>query len=230
MPHPTRCLRFDSQLINLGDGPFEIRVYPDDNDPNAYQVVYDSAGHYTERRVGHSYFSSAHGHFHYKGFEDTGLYTIRPDGSPGRLVSALADKGRCATDTGDPLFARAGNGPPRYQFPGTCDTNDNTDPRDPVHPGSRYFRNGVSPGWDDTYSWWILDQYVDISHVPDGRYLMIYRVNTQRLVRETRLDDNVAVACVEFHGSTVHTCPVPPAAARLGAGSVDAVRAHRPLP
>ena len=228
-PHPTRCLRFDSQLINLGDGPYEIRVYPDDDDPHAYQVIYDSAGRYRVRPVGESYFSGAHGHFHYTGFEETGLYTIRPNGMPGRKVSKLRDKGRCATDTGNPLFGRAGNGPPRYQFPRTCDTNDNSDPRDPKHPGSRYFRNGISPGWDDTYSWWILDQYIDISNVRDGRYLVVYRVNTLGHIRETTGADNVAVQCVTFHDTTVRTCRVPAAAARLGRRSVAALRSHQRL-
>ena len=227
--HPTRCLRFDSQLINLGDGPYEIRVFPDDNDPHAYQVIYDSSGGYRERPVGQSYFSNAHGHFHYTGFEETGLYTVRPDGMPGRLVSRLPDKGRCATDTGNPLFGRAGGGPPRYQFPRTCDTNDNTDPRDPKHPGSRYFRNGISPGWDDTYSWWILDQYIDISNVRDGRYLVVYRVNTLGHLRESTTADNVSVACVAFHDTHVRTCRVPRAAARLGRGSVEALRSHHRL-
>jgi Lysyl oxidase len=206
---PTRCLRWDQGLENLGSGPFEIRAYPNNgNGTDAYQAIYNSDGTYTERKAGVAKFSSAHGHIHYEGFDDTGLYTIGPDGRPGRLVQAMVDKGRCAVDTENVRFGQPEDGPPHYYVPSTCDTNDNQDPDDPVYPNATYFRSGISPGWDDTYPWFIPDQYIDITHVADGRYLIVDRINASGNVVESDRGNDTSMACVEFHATTVDECPL----------------------
>jgi hypothetical protein len=207
---PLRCLRWDQSLVNLGAGPFEIRVFPNNgNGTDAYQVVYNTDGTYTEHKAGSAEFSTAHGHIHYHGgLDDTGLYTINSDGTPGREVAKQVDKGRCEVDTENVLFGLPGDGPAHYFVPSTCDTNDNQDPSDHIYPGAEYFRAGISPGWEDTYPWFIPDQYIDITHVPDGRYLMIDQINIQRLVAESNYSNDVSEACVEIHGATVTECPV----------------------
>ena len=207
---PTRCLRFDQPLINLGSGPYELRVYPNEGDgTDAYQALYRSTGGYELRKAGQTHFSPAHGHIHFVGFDDTGLYTIGPNGRPGKEVAKQPDKGRCASDSENVLFGRRGDGPPRYYIPGTCDTNDHQDPRDPLFPGQSYFRSGISAGWDDKYPWFIPDQYIDVSNVPDGRYLIVDRINEAGNVIESNRANNVSMACVELHGDTAHGCPLP---------------------
>lgn len=207
---PLRCLRFDQPLINLGRGPYELRVYPNQGDgTEAYQALYRSTGGYVLRKAGQAHFSPAHGHIHFVGFDDTGLYTIGPDGRPGREVSKQPDKGRCASDSENVLFGRPGDGPPRYYIPGTCDTNDHQDPHDPLFAGQSYFRSGISAGWDDKYPWFIPDQYIDVTNVPDGRYLIVDRINAAGNVVESNRRNDVSVACVEFHGETAHGCPLP---------------------
>jgi len=206
--HPLRCLRFDQPLVNLGRGPYELRVYPNEGDgTDAYQAVYDGAGGYAMRKAGHAHFAPLHGHIHFVGFDETGLYTIRPDGRPGRLVARQPDKGRCASDSENVLFGKRGDGPPRYYIPGTCDTNDHQDPHDPLFPGESYFRSGISAGWDDKYPWFIPDQYIDVTHVPDGRYLIVDRINGARNVQESNTRNNVARACVELRGESARACP-----------------------
>jgi hypothetical protein len=208
-PGALRCLRFDQGLINRGSGPFEIRAFPDQgNGTDAYQVVYRTDGSYAERKAGSAEFSNAHGHVHYRGFENTGLYTINPDGTAGRLVKKMVDKGRCAVDTTNWDFGRRSNGPPHYYVPSTCDTNDNEDPDDHFYPDADYFRSAISPGWEDLYPWFILDSYLDITDVPDGRYLVIDRINEARIVQERTRRNDVSKACVEFHGTTVSECAV----------------------
>ena len=207
--NPLRCFRFSSSLMNLGAGPFELRAYPNDgNGTDAYQAIYKTDGTYDEPKVGNAIFSNAHGHIHFEGFEETGLYTINPEGTPGALVAKMPDKGRCAVDTGNAAFGARGDGPAHYFVPSTCDQNDNQDPNDPVYPNGYYFRSGISPGWQDTYPWFILDQYIDITNVPDGRYLLIERVNISGVVAESDTENDTAEACVEFHGTTVTECAV----------------------
>ena len=149
-----------------------------------------------------------HGHIHFVGFDETGLYTIGPGGRPGRLVAKQPDKGRCATDSENVRFGKRAAGPPRYYVPGTCDTNDHQDPHDPRFPNESYFRSGISPGWDDKYPWFIPDQYIDVTHVPDGRYLIVDRINRAHNVVESNLRNNVSIACVELRGETAKACPV----------------------
>lgn len=106
----------------------------------------------------------------------------------------------------NPRFGTAADGPSRYRVPGTCDAEDNVDPNDPLYPGQQYFRMGLSSGWEDIYPWFIPDQYIDITDVPDGRYLIVYRVNVSGEVVEATRRNNATGACVEFSGTTVDAC------------------------
>ncbi|MHB8691336.1 MAG: lysyl oxidase family protein [Solirubrobacteraceae bacterium] len=204
---PLRCLRWDMTVRNNGPGPLELRVYPNSSTPtDAYQVLYRSDGTYTLHRVGDATFSSAHGHVHFHGIDEVGLYTINADGSPGRLVATMPDKGICTLDLLNPSFGTSLDGPPRYTFPGTCDVPDNRDPADPLYPHEQYFRMGISAGWADIYPWFIPDQYIDITTVPDGRYLLVYRVNVTGKILEATRSNNSSSACVEIHRTKVATC------------------------
>jgi hypothetical protein len=209
-PHPTRCLRFDSDLVNGGPGPFEIRAYPNNGSgTDAWQVIYNTDGSYAEHKAGKAVFSNAHGHVHFDGFEETGLYEMHADGTPGKLIQTMVDKGRCALDTHNHRFGKRGDQPIRYIFPSTCDQADNQDPDDPIYPNAMYFRSGISAGWDDEYPWFIPDQYIDVSNVPDGRYLIIERINVGHNVDESDPSNNTAVACVDLTQTSAGPCKIP---------------------
>lgn len=202
-----RCLRWDMTVSNVGRGPLEIRAYPESETPtDAFQAVYRSDGSYVLEKVGDAKFSSAHGHVHVRGMDEAGLYTIDADGSPGRRVGALPEKGFCPLDLIDASFGTRADGPSRYVYPSTCDAETNRDPRDPLYPNEQYFRMGISSGWADIYPWLIPDQYIDITNVPDGRYLIVYRVNAAERIMEATDRNNTASTCVEFHDTTVSAC------------------------
>jgi hypothetical protein len=214
---PLRCLRFDSDLVNSGAGPFEIRAYPNNgNGIDAWQAIYNSDGSYSETKAGQAIFSNAHGHVHFRGFDETGLYTINPDGTPGKLAVSMPDKGRCALDTHNDRFGQQGDTPMHYVFPSTCDTNANQDPADPLYANAEYFRSGISAGWDDEYPWFIPDQYIDVTRVPDGRYLIVDKVNVAHNVQESNYANDSAEACVEIRGQTASGCPLPARSASQG--------------
>jgi hypothetical protein len=105
------------------------------------------------------------------------------------------------------MFGQSMDAPAYYFVPSTCDQADNSDPSDHVYPGAEYFRAGISSGWADMYPWFIPDQYIDITNVPDGRYLMIDKINDQQLVQESNYSNDTSETCVEFHGTTVTECP-----------------------
>lgn len=63
--------------------------------------------------------------------------------------------------------------------------------------------NGISVGWADVYNWFLADQYIEISGVPDGTYVLETLANPSHTVHETTLDDNAARVLIRLQGDTV---------------------------
>jgi hypothetical protein len=206
-----RCLRWDKVLENHGHGPYELRSYQSDADGSVHQTVYDSDGGYTERRVPQASYVAYHGRVRFSGFDDTALYSIDSHGRPGRIVARMDNNGSCKGDTQNANFARSSDGPLHYATPGTCDTYDWSDSRSQVHPDDTYVRLGISSGWLDTAPWYLPDQYINVTNVPDGRYLMIETINAAGNVFEAPSRNNTSVACVELKGISATECRLPPA-------------------
>jgi hypothetical protein len=96
-------------------------------------------------------------------------------------------------DSGAPY---KGEAPRTYLFP-RCNA-----PTD--HDGhGTYMTNGISVGWADVYNWFLADQYIEISGVPDGVYILETVANPARTVHETTFDDNAARVTIRLHGDTV---------------------------
>jgi hypothetical protein len=63
--------------------------------------------------------------------------------------------------------------------------------------------NGISVGWADVYNWFLADQYIEISGVPDGVYVLETVANPARTVHETTFDDNSARVTIRLRGDSV---------------------------
>ena len=204
---PLRCLRWDQGEWNLGDGPFELHNYPgEDSGTEMWQRIYRTDGTVTQTRVGEARFSPNHGHVHYLGFSTSTLHRIAPDGTVGAEVTRGPNKGICLADV---ALAAPGGGrtsPLSYGVPGTCDAATHADPHDPTYPGSPYLTMGISVGAADVYPWYIADQYIDITNVPDGRYLLRVEIDTGTKLVEKTHANNVAITCVELRGDRATIC------------------------
>jgi len=204
---PLRCLRWDQGEANAGDGPLELHNYPYESDGyDMWQRVYASDGSVTQRPVGDAWFSAQHGHLHYLGFTVATLHTIREDGTPGVEVARSPDKGICLADVAVVHLGDDRTSPLSYGVPGTCDAAGHSDPRDPTYPGSPYFAMGISVGAADVYPWYIADQYLDVTRVPDGRYLLRVEIDADHKLLEKTHTNNVAVACVELRSQQANPC------------------------
>ena len=202
---PLRCLRWNQGERNLGDGPFELHNYPDYG-PAMWQRVYSADTSVTQRQVGETVFNSAHGHMHYMGFNVVSLHEIAPDGGLGPLVVKAPDKGMCTVDVEVASLQSERNSPLSYGVPGTCDAATHRDSLDPTYPGHPFFAMGISVGAADVYPWYIADQYIDVTSVRDGRYLLRVEVDANRKLIEKSHDNNVAVACVVLQGERASPC------------------------
>jgi hypothetical protein len=204
---PLRCLRWDQGEYNLGDGPQELHNYPGEGSgTHMWQRIYRADGTVAQTQVGQARFSPNHGHVHYLGFSAVTLHRIAPDGSLGAEVMKGPDKGICLADVALAALGGDRTSPLSYAVPGTCDTATHADPGDPTYPGSPYLAMGISVGAADVYPWFLADQYLDVTNVPDGRYLLRVEINPGGKIVEKTQANNVAVTCVDLHGQQASPC------------------------
>lgn len=116
-------------------------------------------------------FSACHGHYHFDSYADYRLLDQR-----GRVVARGHKQAFCLVDLWRPNGSR---GNPNPQF---------------THCGFQ----GISAGWSDIYHRGLDCQWVDITGVPAGRYVLEVVVNPNGALRETNYSNNVARAEVQI--------------------------------
>ncbi|MDQ1518143.1 MAG: hypothetical protein QOE80_3973 [Actinomycetota bacterium] len=199
-----RCLRFDQVIANIGDGPFELRYRMEGlaTDQQLRQRIFASDGTFSEVTVDSYVFHPVHAHFHYKNFGQAFLYRPRPDGTLEKVREGRKN-GFCMIDVENTRFGAdpigvpyKGEAPRTYYFP-RCNTATEHDGH------GTYMVNGISVGWADVYNWFLADQYIEISGVPDGVYVLETVANPARTVHETTFDDNSARVTIRLRGDSV---------------------------
>jgi hypothetical protein len=155
-----RLLRFSAIIVNVGEGPFELRSRRPNRSSrwSARQVIYDTDGAahtVATPSVRLVYEGDGHDHWHVKGLEQ---YQLAPLGNNGR--GRIGHKvGFCFFDNYQYELSLPGAPQdPGYRREG-CGTN-----------GSVRLRNGLSVGWGDIYHRSLPGQYIDITGLPDGIY------------------------------------------------------------
>jgi hypothetical protein len=183
----VECLRFDTIIGNFGKGALELHYRTDRfaTDPEVIQRVYRSNGSHVDRRAGTYEFEASHGHFHYAGMAQGLLWRSNSAGARlGLKPVATGEKdGFCMEDM-QKVWVR-GPKTPRYQWPDACYPMDTSN-------GGLDEVNGLSVGWEDVYNLWVPHQYIEVSDVRDGYYLLEIRLDPmRRLAETTRADDTV---------------------------------------
>jgi len=176
--NPTlRCLRFTSNVRNVGAGLLEVRLPWVKSDGTsgfvpgackAEQVVFTLGGEHATRPAGDCLFHVAHAHFHYKDLISYTLYQV----GPGKKVATSQKASFCLADDEYFGFGTAGpNGARDFVGQPGCNV-----PAD-MENGSLYVDEGITPGWGDVYTWDTPDQYIDITSVPAGTYDLVMETN-----------------------------------------------------
>ena len=57
---------------------------------------------------------------------------------------------------------------------------------------------GISPGYGDDYEPALEGQYLDVTSVPAGRYLLVHRANPDRTLEESDYDNNAASVLIQL--------------------------------
>lgn len=199
-------LRFTTTIFNKSEHSFDLLGLPGPPDTEtdevltteAYQCVrwegppYEGGqrvcGGYEE--IGTLTYHAHHRHFHINGFakyqlrrDDRGL----PMHGPGSVIAESSKVGWCVSDMERP---RDADGEPLPYDPWYRECSGI-----PYMPVS--FRQGISPGWGDTYYAGFTGQQIPISGIPDGVYWISIWMNPpdnpfNLKIRETNLRDNIS--------------------------------------
>ena len=182
-------LVFASAVDNVGRGPLLVEGSRDRmvDAMEVRQLIRGVDGSTSEVRLPGSlrYVESAtHSHWHLEGFERYEL--LRPDGTRiGRDVKT----GFCLGDRYERRGWRSEHEPASAVLVGECRKGD---------PGALRVREGISPGYGDDYDPWLEGQYVDVTDVPPGEYVLVHVADPDRLVFEETRRNNTASALVRL--------------------------------
>jgi hypothetical protein len=198
-----RCLRFDTAIANVGAGPLEVAYKVDGPEVDAMQRIYRRDGSFSERFASTSEFHPTHTHFHIKDFYVSRLWILdRSGGIRGREPQATTLKnGFCPEDS-----SNYGGSEPRYSCRQDIETED----------GVQQIV-GISSGWMDVYGYNLPDQYIEVSVVEDGRYLLEISIDPNDAFKESNEEDNSVCLNVRLKGTealvldTRHCPALPPA-------------------
>ena len=131
-PGYRRLLRFDTVLMNRGDGDLVVGDRSDPDNPYAPYFVYHQC----------------HGHYHIRYFSIYELLTL-----DGQVVVAGTKQGFCFEDS----FKYEDGGKSR---------------------GYECVDQGITSGWGDWYYKQLVGQWIDITGVPEGDYIVRVSINT----------------------------------------------------
>jgi len=205
--HPTRCLRFNQTIANVGEGRLELRFdmrgipTPSKDDDQMIQRIFRSDGTYWERLADRYKFHAVHAHIHYQNFGRSFLYNFA--WGTGRIGAPLRrgnKVGFCVTDVFllDSYWGATGNGQRLSQtFPG-CNIPKEITPGGPI-----MMVQGIDVGWADVYGWNLADQYINITGVSDGLYELEQLANPSQSVIESDYTDDSASAVICLKGDAV---------------------------
>jgi hypothetical protein len=195
------CLRFNQTFANVGEGPAELHfaVPKDLNDAshNVFARTYFSDGpdHFVDSPAGEWEFHAAHQHYHYQSFAQSNLWVADAEG---RRVGTVPIRGGrkvsfCLEDEAlDALrWGKEGVGPRFYRAPDCLvlvaeDTLYN------------YLIQGLTPGWDDIYDWFLPGQYIDVAGLESGDYVLETIVDPDNKLVESDETNNCGTVLVRM--------------------------------
>jgi hypothetical protein len=166
-------LRFTTTTPNLGPGELFVGL-PDDH-PEWFE------------------FDTCHGHSHFREYADYRLWT--PEGYAQWQAVRAASPGACASDllAGNAKLATTLTAGHKQGFC-VIDLVPYLEPPCPIQPEPSYYfycaYQGISVCWSDEYHWSIDGQWIDVTSIPDGPYVLEIEVNAERFFQEADYSNN----------------------------------------
>jgi hypothetical protein len=146
-----------------------------------------------EIEVGEFVFHGSHRHWH---MQDFALYEVWSLDDWGRLDEAIGTGRKisfCVID-----IYRADENPEDTAVPSLIG-----------FPRCNNERQGLSPGWVDTYASNLPDQWVDVTDLTDGTYALVSTVNPAERILESDVTNNVGITYFELVGRRLRISEAP---------------------
>ena len=158
-----RLLRMSTSIVNIGAGPFETRssrTSTSDPTMSVSQRIFNRSGgtrvHETSEVA--KYAGDGHDHWHVQNIAEYAVYA-RTGGGP--FLRKDSKVGFCFFDTNIYRPTLPGSPAGRQYFESGCGV-----------PSSKFVKNGISVGWADKYPWNFAFQWIDVTGLPAGEYLL----------------------------------------------------------
>jgi hypothetical protein len=175
----TQQLFFSASIANIGPGTFAIKAVRGDERGawRVSQLFEERNGTTSERRTPADMVWGGHGHDHWH-VQIGATYRLYALPSM-RLVGSYEKVGYCFFDQVrfDPTLPNA----PRGQVftKDVCNGH-----------STLALEMGLSPGWQDPYTWALPDQRIEITGLPDGDYRLVAKADPHNWFRETNEKNN----------------------------------------
>jgi hypothetical protein len=124
--------------------------------------------------------SPDHRHWHLLGFD---RYQLRRAGQPGPATVDDRKTGFCLGDRYPVLNRRLRTPAPKPAYTSRCGLGD---------PELTGIQEGISIGYGDDYAATLEGQYLRLTGLTSGRYVLVHRVNADRRLHELHYDNNAA--------------------------------------
>ncbi|HEY7003334.1 MAG TPA: lysyl oxidase family protein [Gaiellaceae bacterium] len=187
-------LAFLSAVVNDGAGPMLLEGRRPDESTPAMEVTQlvrrtdGSTASYPVRGEMRFVQSETHRHWHFLDFERYELLSAE-----GKRLGRDQKTGFCLGDRFDAQASvRLPGEPERPVWTQECGRG---------QPGRLLIREGISPGFGDDYVPRLEGQWIDITGLPPGRYVLRHRVNVGRSLRESSYEDNSASVAFDLRWS-----------------------------
>lgn len=177
-----RRLRMSTTILNIGKGPFETRASRRTTATKTMPIsqrIYNTSGgtrvHETTE-IARYVTADGHHHWHVQHVATYELYAATGGGPALRRDSKI---GFCFFDT-NPYRLSLPGAPSSRQYAGSgCGTQ-----------SSLFVKNGLSVGWSDIYPWNIGLQWINVTGLPAGEYLLKLSTNPYGQFEELSTTNN----------------------------------------
>jgi hypothetical protein len=184
-------LGFNSAVENHGAGPLIVNGHrPNTSNPNMTgdQIINRTDGStQTFAAIGTMFFYAPHNHWHYGGFDK---YELRKT-SDNSLVAPDQKSGFCLGDRYTPNSNGTRNQNPS---PGPYTFNNCA----PGNTAALNLTEGISVGYGDEYEPQLEGQYIDVTGVQPGQYVVVHRTNADGAIQESNSSNNAASALISL--------------------------------
>lgn len=181
------CLRFTTGLANVGG--VALALSSDDRTSEARMVQALPGG---DRSVGYASYHASHGHFHYAHLVSFSLFVHDPvTGLREEAVLGAGKTGFCLVDFGKVADAPTASGKTYW--------------RDGCAPREERLDMGINAGWYDIYRWFLPEQVIDPTGLPDGTYELVVTIDPFGSLVEGNPLDNRASVVFAWQGGVATT-------------------------